>query len=262
MPFVHDKNLIEEHRQWLAQFDPRHTKNWQQDFENNQDGAMCEAAFRRLLQINGLIVEPNRSLTNNIGGPDFRCKNNGQHFYIEATCIPREVASQEVWLPERLADITTSRVTGDLTWAVWEAAKEKTPQCANQDAPTLLAIGTFHQSASQLCVEECLAEKILVGHTRYVVSVPKKPGPQPSKGKIMTELKSAVGLRLNSDHIIPVRRTISGLILGGLGIDPVKIYGVLLPEPARPFDRKLLPKIPFCRLQSGYKTGPLNTKWI
>jgi hypothetical protein len=40
-----------------------------------------------------------------------------------------------------------------------------------------------------------------------------------------------------------------------------EVRGVLHPCPKRPFDRRLLPDVEFCKLE-GYDTGELRPRWV
>lgn len=54
--------LETEHREWLLHFDLRCLRNWEKLRNGDREAALCEAATRRLLQTQDIVVEPNEDL--------------------------------------------------------------------------------------------------------------------------------------------------------------------------------------------------------
>lgn len=262
MPFVPNDNLLQEHRRWLAQFDPQHGVNWEKSFRNDPEAAMCEAAFRRLLENEGCEVEPNEDVTGRTRAPDFACKRDGTKFYVEVTCISISKAAEHMRMPERIEEITTSVSPGVLTDAVFDAVRAKASQCADQDGPVLLGVGTFHQSASFFGMGDSEVSDLLTGHTYYSVPFTRRGAAGIPQPRMVTELRSAACLRPDGAKVGTARCSISGILLGGFGLHVAQVRGVLHPEAARPFDRRLLPSVRFCRLVEGYRDGKFATEWL
>ena len=86
--------LKAEHRTWLAGFDCQYLRNWEKLLKNNEESALTEAVVRRWLSMRGVTVSPNEDLTGNHQRPDFRCVTPGGQFYVEATCISVEKATE------------------------------------------------------------------------------------------------------------------------------------------------------------------------
>jgi len=87
--------LIEEHRSWLKKFGGNHLKHWEKIFRSNVEAALCEAATRELMSEHKNEVEPCGNI-----GVDFKCTKNGQSFYVETTCITKEIATVKTGLSD------------------------------------------------------------------------------------------------------------------------------------------------------------------
>ena len=62
MEFIHDSDLVCEHRHWFSVFRQQHLRNWKKLLTDNPETAMCEAEVRRLLEHNNIQVRPNEDL--------------------------------------------------------------------------------------------------------------------------------------------------------------------------------------------------------
>ena len=80
---------------------------------------------------------------------------------------------------------------------------------------------------------------------------------------LSTKLTSAAFLRphINS-WLEEARLPVSGMLVGGFGCEPLNIYGLLHPNPLRPFNRDLLDRIEFCRLLKDKEGGRLSVEWV
>jgi hypothetical protein len=81
-----------------------------------------------------------------------------------------------------------------------------------------------------------------------------------------TDLRYSSFLKPGTDTgVEPARKPISGIIACGFGCsvwrEGTPVRGVLHPDAARPFPRRLLPRIRFCELVPGYETGGLSPRW-
>ena len=261
MTFQPPQDILSSHRRWLSQFNPQYARNWEKLLKANAESASCEAAVRHDLEKNNISVEPNESLTGESQAPDFKCICEDQHFYVEVTCLAIEKVTSITHLtPSPSNDPVFYRPLND---AIFSACKNKTPQCAGQDAPVLLAIGTFHFSASGLCVDKGHLQMLLTGDELITATLDTKTGDVVDEPYLSTKLRSATFLRPDEEAGIDhARSPISGLLVCGFGASNMtNVYGLLHPSPTLPFDRSLLPDIEFCSLKQGYEGGSFTTIW-
>lgn len=263
MHFTPDLNLVEEHRRWLNGFDDQYRRNWEKLLNADPEAAACEAEVRRVLEGQGNAVEPNEILDGSGQAPDFRCTQRGQMFYVEVTSISIEKATEFTELPHMPEGNGGASNYGQLNGAIFNAAKQKTPQCSQLQHPALVAVGTFHFQASCICFHRGHLQMLLTGQELITSKLDTRTGKPVGGLYLSTQLRSAAFLRPDSgigmDH---ARNPISGILLCGLGCNPPEIRGVLHPSPVHHFDRTLLPSIEFCRLRTGYETGALSTEWV
>jgi hypothetical protein len=254
------RDLKIEHRKWLSAFSPQYLRNWE---KIDDEAAMCEAAVRRLIQRNGITIEPNEDLTGAKPRPDFRCLHPRQPFYVEVTCLSVETTTKQTGLVPSPEGRTRPAPFSPLNDSIFNACKGKAAQCRNLDHPTLVAVGTWHDLASMLCINKPMLSMLLTGQTMMSWNIDVESGRQAGETYQTTELYSATFLRRdNNEGIGDARGSISGLLVCGFGIDPPKILGVLNPNSARPFDPQLLPEIEFCQMRLDRQKGELYPTWV
>lgn len=240
------------HRKWLAHFGPEHSAKWEELYRSQREPALFEACVRALLARHVESIVPNDRL--GVGGPDFLCAARGERFYVEATCILQDIATKATGLPAEFSPDGGPRTHGHLTRQILNEAVGKAKQCADLDAPCLLAAGTFHFWASAVCCDELFGDFVLTSPTGISGHVDEAGDPvgEPFHS---TDLRSSSVARHDDGQIISRRRSISGFLLCGLGVAEWKATGFLHPDPVRRFDRRLLPKIPFRELAPEYVEG-------
>ncbi|HUX02024.1 MAG: hypothetical protein WBD63_04305 [Phycisphaerae bacterium] len=250
---------IENHRNWLASFGNNRLMEWERRFAADPEAAVVEACTREFLQEHVAEVKPAEDPTS--GGPDFCCVQASHHFYVETTCMKEDAVTQATGLsplPKGAFDF------GPLTQKVLDECRNKARQCSGLDAPCLLAIGILHPAASTICFNRDFVPEVLTGDTMITMRFDAKRGQAVGKPYQTTDLHNAAFLRPltrsddDLDHL--ARRSISGLLLCGFGCNPYNVNGVLHPKSVRPFDRALLPDVPFCTLGHGYTEGKF--KWV
>ena len=258
--------IIGGHRAWLGRFGGQHRGKWDDLFEkDNSEAALCEAATRQMLEELGVEVEPH-DCGGNERRPDFKCSKNGEEFYVEATCITKESATNK----SDLEDVPKDDHGGWyrlLTGAQFKKACDKTSQFAGLDAACLLAIGTWHFRAGALCFDGRAAKAVLTGTREISRKVDMRIGAAIGGTYETTGLKWAGFLAerkiISSEPpIVAVRQTISGVLLCPFGTQPTEILGVLHPQPNYPFKRYLFPDIKFCRLADGWTNGVFQVEWV
>ena len=263
MRFAVEPNLVQAHRRWLSAFDPQYLHNWGKLMDADAEAAACEAAVCRLLEKNGNRVEPNEDLTGCRKSPDFRCTQAGELFFVEVTRISIEKATEITSLPHPPSVRSRAQHYGQLNRLVFNAVKEKTPQCSGLDRPALVAVGTFHSRASCICFHREHVEMLLTGQELITQRIDTRTGHPVGGPYLSTELQSATFLRPdNSTGMRDARNPVSGILLCGFGCNPPGVRGVLHPKPVHDFNRNLLPAVEFCRLRTGCESGDLSSEWV
>lgn len=255
------KALADEHRRWLGGFDPQYLANWERLLNADVEAAMCEAAIRRLLESLKVAVQPNIDLTADGRSPDFLCTRSGQPFYVDATCIEEDTVTRRTCLRND-GSLQTLTNPEPLNWAIFNKCIEKASQFKGLTLPGLVAIGTFHGEAAMFSFSPPWPDMILTGMATRSVTIDKDSLSSVGAITQTSELRSAAFLRFeNGDEIGFARSSISGLLLCGLSLQPAWIIGLLHPNPARPFDPKLLPRVSFGCVEVSHKSGDLRVHW-
>ncbi len=255
------RELDDEHRQWLGGFDQQYLADWERLLNADAEAAMCEAGIRRLLESRKVAVQPNTDLTEDGRSPDFLCTRSGQQFYVDATCIEEETAARITGLRNDGSLQTLTNPT-PLNWAIFNKCIDKASQFKGLTHPRLVAIGTFHSAAAMLSFSPPWSDMILTGMTTMSVTIDKEDLSSVGGIQQTSELHSAAFLRSeNGDEIGFARSSISGLLLCGLSFQPIGVIGLLHPNPARPFNPKLLPRISFGCVEVCHESGDLRVRW-
>ena len=246
---------------WSEQFDVRHAKMWAHRYESDPEAAMCEATYWKVLQGCGVDVQPAEDFASNQPSPDFRCETDDEVFYVEVTCLHMDTVAKETSLSHGPTD--GGGAYGSLNSAIFDKVKQKTPQCADLDAPALVAVGTFHFQASCLCIRKHFVEMLLTGDTMISFTIDTRTGSGAGDSFLSTDLKSATFIRPNQvSGIEEARLPVSGVLIGGFGCETPIIYGLLHPDAKRPFNRELLDTIEFCQLIRDDANETLSVEWI
>ncbi len=255
--FKPNHRVLDQFIKWIEQpqFDQRHATNWGKLYRNNPEAAMCEAYFWAVMHDCGVDVEPNPNIT-----PDFVCRKGDNRFYVEVTCVQIDTATRKTNL-EPLPDQTATSYQS-LNEAILGETKNKTSKCANLDAPCIVAIGTFHYQASVLGVRKRFMEWL---HTDPCIGMTfdVKAGRIIGEPYQLARRHKSVFVQLFGDgRLAHVRRPISALLVGGFGCEPVRLFGLLNPTPARAFDPQLLERIPFCIEKTDLSKASVSIEWI
>lgn len=254
------QNLADEHRQWLSSFPEQHLANWERLFNTDEEAALTEAAVRRLLERNGVSVEPNEDLTGLEQRPDFRCFRDSALFYVEVTHISIAKACQTTGIDEQNTGVSAYR---PLNNAVFEACRHKAKQCGGARGPVLLAIGTWHGFAAMVSFDKTTVSWLLTGEPKLSWRIDSVTGQQVGETHQVTELYSAAFLRPDDAQEIGfARSSIAGVLLVANGLESVKPIGVLHPNPANDFDPGLLPEIEFGRVELDRNSKQLHVRWL
>jgi len=251
--------LADEHRGWISAFDAQYLKNWEKLLNADEEAAFAEARVRSLLQSYGIAVEPSEDLRGVTQRPDYLCFIRDHRFYVEVTCISKDVATAKTGIPDEPHGLTGCQ---PLTDSIFGKCRGKARQCGNLDVPALIAVGTFHTFAAMLSFTKPCVNSVLTGKTGLGWTMDTHTGKKVDDGCVVTELDSAAFLCCDETQEIGyARSSISGLLLCGLGSEPIRILGILHPNPARPFDPAVLPQVEFGELVVDGTLGELRVMW-
>src|SRR5262249_35043072 len=159
-------------------------------------------------------------------------------FYVEATVIPIETATRITGLEHE--ERFTSKFYGLLTEPVFAKAWEKSRQCAAMKAPTLLAVGTFHEGGSIHGFNRMCANELLTGGGSIRWNIDTRTGEGVGEAWHGTDLEFASFLKPGDFRIQHARPSISGILLCGFGHSPPLVSGVLHPNADYPFRPEML----------------------
>lgn len=255
--------LINEHCAWIKPFGKQRLNKWEELLKVNPEAAICEASTRKLLAEHSIYVQPQEDISK--GGPDFLCVKNNKRFYVEATCITKETATNKAGLSDTLPGTSKVQRFALLTKRIFYEICSKTPQCSNLGAPCVIAIGTLHFQVGCICFNKHATEQLLTGTTFITAPINTQTGQAMREPYEATDLQDSVFIRpvkISPNEIEYARSPISAVLLCPFGSLPTKVIGVLHPNPNHSFDRTLLPKIEFCRLAEGYQIGQFKAEWI
>ena len=259
--FSPNTKLIDLYIRWIEQFDIRHARAWGKLFKADPEAAMCEATFWGVLQDCGVAVEPYERNLADAPSPDFLCRKDGEHFYVEVTCLCIDHVSRTT----SLSHLPTpgAQNYAKLNRAIFNEVVQKTRQCAGLDGPALVAVGTFHYQGSVLCVQKQDVEMLLTGDSMISWLINTDTGAAVGDVFLSTNLASATFIRpADGRGIEEARLPVSGVLVGGFGCDQVNVYGLLHPHARRPFNRQLLERVKFCELVRDDAKATLSVRWI
>lgn len=247
--------IATEHRQWLAGFDRRYAKIWERLCSADYEAAMTEAAIRRILSVQHRVtVEPNEALTGNCGGPDFQCAVGGKRFCVEVTCFPIADVERSTGIVAGPRSASGFDPNGMID-KVFAKAASKSAQASRATVPTLLAIGTFHATASMIFFGKRFAPMYQTGKTQLTWSI-EATSRRVTKACVQSELHRAVFLKPDSvTGVAPARQSLAGILLCGVGVEPAPVRGLLHPNAARPFNEQFLPGVEFHRIAFDQSSG-------
>jgi len=148
-----------------------------------------------------------------------------------------------------------------LTEPVFDKAWDKSRQCAAMGAPTLLAVGTFHEGGSIHGFNRLCANELLTGRASLRWNIDMRTGEAVGDAWNGTDLEFASFLKPSDCRIQHARASISGILLCGFGHAPPLISGVLHPNADYPFRPEMLPGIMFGEVRVDFAKGDLVAFW-
>ena len=263
--FVPNHRVLKAFIKWIEspRFDQRYAMQWGKRYKADPEAAMCEAMSWAVLSLCGVDVEPNEGLTGQKPSPDFRCSKSGAKFYVEVTCIQVDTATRKSKLEPVPTKTPGAQHYRHLNDAIFRECINKTPQCANQDAPCALFVGTFHHQASVHCIQKTFIEELITGESYIECAFDPVHGRAAGEPHEATSLRLATFSRMNSlGAIEDARQPISALLVGGFGCEPPHVFGLLHPKPRHKFEPSLLERIPFCDQKVDLIQGTIAAEWV
>jgi hypothetical protein len=246
--------VLDHHRRWYDSFEKYdHLARWEVLLVEQPEAAICEAMVREELERYVDVVYPFEDLGK--GGPDFQCFQKtptGQsHFYVDACCMTIDALTNASGLPYRTPPGASSFAY--ITDKFKAEAQRKARQLSGLDAPGLVALATLHLEASAHCFTPHAAKQVLTSETLITQRLNTSTGEPIGDIYLSTDMRKAAFQRIDpasANGLADMRQSISGLLFCPFGYaGPYKLHGVLHPNPVRPFDVAMLPRIPFAVLE-------------
>lgn len=192
------------------------------------------------------------------GGADFLCEPEAKEpFVLEVTSLNRDAVEERSGWPDELDEQV--RAFSMITPNLWSKARTKTPQLTDQGAPGILAITLNHIGAAQLLGARA-ADWMMVSEPTISVPLASKGKSTPSAST--TNLKKAAFIRIQEGQVVPVRQSISAVLLIAIWAKELGVVGLLHPAPSVPFDYRTFSDVPFLRLKWSVKESRLQLEWI
>lgn len=233
---------------------PDHHRSFQLRTASDPDAASAEAVVFSWLRSQALSPTP--SDAPGIGGPDYLCSPRfSAPFLIEVTSLKADAVSARSGWPDELSERAHS--FGMITPSLWSKARAKASQLAGHDIARVLAICLTHVGAGAL-LGTLAAEWLMTSQPKLSVPV---GGPLTAIREV-TDLSKSAFLATRDGSVIPVRQSISAVLLIAIWEHELHAVGMLHPEPAVVFDYRSFRELPFLRLDWPLKDGILKTEWV
>lgn len=249
-------DLVKAHSLFLEIRHPNHHKQFQDRVNNDADAAAAEAVVFSWLRQQKLRPQIAESLSD--GGADFLCEPEGKTpFVLEVTNLDRDAVERRSGWPDELDEAV--RPFAMITPNLQSKARGKARQLGKGGAPRLLAISLAHIAGSAL-LGTLAAEWLMTSDPKIQVPLALDGDPQPSQN--VTDFRKSAFLRLQGRNILPVRQSISAVLLIAVSKHQLETVGLLHPEPAVPFDYTILADVPFLRIEWPIKDDLIRKEWV
>jgi hypothetical protein len=222
------------------------------------DAAKAEAAVFSWLRAGKLAPIINEQVGR--GGIDYLCSPpNSIPFLLEVTSLSKAaVVSKSGW-PDSLDEV--AQAFSVITPQLAGKGQSKAPQLATGQVgiPRVLAICLAHPGASAL-LSTLAAEWLMVSDP--VIQMPiAAQGKEPGPARLATDLKRSVFFGPRDGVIVPMRESISAILLVALWYRQLDILGMLHPKLTVPLDYRVFTRIPFLRVEWPL-TSPIDMEWV
>ncbi len=248
--------VVDSYSRFLEVCYADHFKLFTDRLKNDPDAAKAEAivfSWLRAEQYNPHLAE-----SVDAGGIDFFCTPGSKEpFFLEVTHLDRKAVEKRSGWPDQLDDAgrTFSRITPNL----WSKAKSKAFQLGRRGPARILAVCLNHVGASAL-LGTLAVEWLMTSQPR--IAIPIALDGKSRASSQVTDLRNAAFLAPRKGKIVPVRQSISAILLIATWEDRLEVLGMLHPKPAIPFDHCTMEDIPFLRLQWPIVSNQILMEWV
>jgi hypothetical protein len=233
---------------------PDHHWSFQLRAAGDPDAANAEAVLFSWLRSQAMSPMP--SDAPGIGGPDYLCSPMfAAPFLIEVTSLKPEAVSTRSGWPDELTE--KAHAFGMITANLWSKARNKASQLGGCDVARVLAICLTHVGAWAL-LGTLAAEWLMTSQPKLSVPV---GGPLTAVRQV-TDLSKSAFLTSRDGIVVPVRQSISAVLLIAIWEHELHAVGMLHPQPAVLFEYRSFGEVPFLRLDWPLKDAALKTEWL
>jgi len=244
---------VEAYRDVLRAMYPDHLRAFDARHQADSDSAVAEAIVFSLLRAERL--EPVVAEVLGSGGPDFLCLGGSPRaFFVEATSLEAEAVVERSSWPNEIAEqgLWFTEVTRNLC----NKAAQKARQLSGLPHPRVLAVCSTHVGAGVL-LGPLAAEDLMTPDLRA-------PAIAGEDAQRIADLSASPFLTVQNGVLVPIRRSISAMLLVSIGGEDSGVVGLLHPDSAAPFDYATIQRVPFLRLMwpAEIVDGCPRTEWV
>jgi|GEM_PF-855238 hypothetical protein len=247
--------IVNAYSLFLEVCHPDHHKQFEARLQRNPDAARSEAVVFSWLRAQGYWPQVAESLGK--GGMDFLClPKSDDPFLIEVTSLNKEAVERRSGLPDELDEV--ARSFSMITPNLWSKSLHKAPQLSGYDFPRVLAICLTHVGASVL-LGTLAAEWLMTSEPRIALPIAKE---EPSSTRNETDLKTAAFFEIHDGAIVPLRQSISAILLISIWDNQLDIIGMIHPAAAVPLDYRIFREVPFLKVKWPIIDYTITTEWV
>jgi len=234
-----------------------HHKAFLNRLKSDPEAAKAEAAVFSWLRAKTLV--PNINEIAGKGGIDYLCSPNGIPFLLEVTCLSKAAVIDKSGWPDSLDEVahSFSMITPQLAGK----GKSKAPQLSTGQAgiPRVLAICLAHPGASAM-LGTLAAQWSMVSDPKIQAPIVAQ-GTELGPTRLVSDLKRAVFFGPRDAVIVPMRQSISAILLVALWDNQLNVVGMLHPKPTVPLDYRVFARVPFLRVEWPLMS-PIQMEWV
>jgi hypothetical protein len=250
------EDVVEAYSLFLQIRYPDHHKHFEARLKNDPDAARAEAVVFSWLRLQG--HRPQIAESPAMGGMDYLCEPEFEEpFLVEVTALNRDAVELRSGWPDKLSEVAGS--FSMITPSLWSKALHKAPQLAGQDVPRVLAICLTHIGASAL-LGTLAAKWLMMSEPQIEVPIALQGELPPARN--VTNLKRAAFFNIQDGAVVPVRQSISAILLIAIWNDLLEVVGMLHPAASVPFDYRTFGDVPFLRAEWPIKDKAIRMEWV
>jgi len=221
------------------------------------DAARSEAAMSSWLRARR--VAPSINETDTEGGMDFLCLSADSPLLVEVTCLNKAAVVNKSGWPDTLDEIaqTFTMITAQLAGKGQHKARQLSTGQAG--IPCVLVICLAHPGASAL-LSTMAAEWLTVSDPKIKVPIVAQ-GTELGQARLVTDLKRSVFFGPRDGAIVPMRESISAILLVALWDRQLDVVGILHPQPTVPLNYRVFARVPFSRVEWPLM-NPIEMEWV